>query len=125
MVRRNTSEKTTIDKIHKTGIKWIRLQFTNPFGMTHQLSVNAEEITEEQIAAGLSLADLPEPDLFIRSGGEMRISNFLVWQLAYTELYFTDVLWPDFKREEFNKALKSFSSRQRRFGRTGEQVEAS
>lgn len=83
----------------------------------------AEEITEKNIADNLSLADLPEPDLFIRSGGEMRISNFLIWQLAYTELYFTDVLWPDFKRDEFNKALKSFSGRQRRFGQTGEQVE--
>ncbi|MEJ2142012.1 MAG: isoprenyl transferase [Gammaproteobacteria bacterium] len=85
--------------------------------------IKADDINEEMIAEGLSLADLPEPDLFIRSGGEMRISNFMIWQLAYTELYFTDVLWPDFKREEFNKALKSFSGRQRRFGRTGEQVE--
>jgi undecaprenyl diphosphate synthase len=85
--------------------------------------LNAAEINEASIAAGLSMADLPEPDLFIRSGGEMRISNFLIWQLAYTELYFTDVLWPDFKRNEFNKALKSFAGRQRRFGRTGEQVE--
>ena len=88
-----------------------------------QGALNAADITEEQIAENLSLADLPEPDLFIRSGGEMRISNFLVWQLAYTELYFTDVLWPDFKRDEFNKALTSFTGRQRRFGCTGEQVE--
>lgn len=85
--------------------------------------ISAGDITEDTIAENLSLADLPEPDLFIRSGGEMRISNFLVWQLAYTELYFTDVLWPDFKRDEFNQALKSFTGRQRRFGRTGEQVE--
>ena len=88
-----------------------------------QGALKTDDITEEQIAENLSLADLPEPDLFIRSGGEMRISNFLIWQLAYTELYFTDVLWPDFKRDEFNKALTSFTGRQRRFGRTGEQVE--
>jgi len=82
-----------------------------------------QEITAEQITAKLSSHDLPEPDLFIRTGGEQRISNFLIWQLAYTELYFTPILWPDFRRDEFEKALLSFSNRQRRFGRTGDQVE--
>ncbi|MGD9391035.1 MAG: isoprenyl transferase [Thioalkalispiraceae bacterium] len=82
-----------------------------------------DAITEHSIAAELNMADLPEPDLFIRTGGEQRISNFLIWQLAYTELYFTDVLWPDFKREQLNKAIESFAGRQRRFGRTGEQIE--
>jgi undecaprenyl diphosphate synthase len=66
----------------------------------------------------------PEPDLFIRTGGEQRISNFLLWQLAYTELYFTEALWPEFDREQFERALASFAGRQRRFGQTGEQVEA-
>jgi undecaprenyl diphosphate synthase len=75
------------------------------------------------MAACMSLADLPEPDLFIRTGGERRISNFLLWQLAYTELYFTDCLWPDFDASEFDAALEDFASRQRRFGRTGEQLE--
>ena len=75
------------------------------------------------IGGGLALADLPEPDLFIRTGGEQRISNFLLWQLAYTELYFTDTLWPDFDEAAFAEALDSFARRQRRFGRTGEQVE--
>jgi undecaprenyl diphosphate synthase len=70
------------------------------------------------------MAGLPEPDLFIRTGGEQRISNFLLWQLAYTELYFTPVLWPDFDRDQFALALQSFAGRQRRFGQTGEQVEA-
>ena len=83
------------------------------------------EVTSELIGQYLSLADLPEPDLFIRSGGEQRISNFLLWQLAYTELYFTDTLWPDFDRDEFSKALDSFAGRQRRFGMTGDQVNAS
>jgi len=81
------------------------------------------DINAERLNAALNLADLPEPDLFIRTGGEQRISNFLLWQLAYTELYFTDTLWPDFDHAAFQAALASFASRQRRFGRTGEQVE--
>lgn len=84
--------------------------------------MKATDITADDIAAGLVLADLPEPDLFIRSGGEQRISNYLLWQLAYTELFFTDCLWPDFGIEEFERALRSFATRQRRFGKTGEQV---
>jgi undecaprenyl diphosphate synthase len=83
-----------------------------------------EDITPETLEPHLSLADLPEPDLFIRTGGEQRISNFLLWQLAYTELYFTPVLWPEFDRTQFDLALASYASRQRRFGLTGEQVEA-
>jgi undecaprenyl diphosphate synthase len=81
------------------------------------------DIDAELLGRQLCLADLPEPDLFIRTGGEQRISNFLLWQLAYTELYFTDVLWPDFDEERLLDALVSFSRRQRRFGRTGDQVE--
>ncbi len=79
-------------------------------------------ITSEHIEARLALADLVNPDLFIRSGGEQRISNYLLWQLAYTELYFTECLWPDFDTSEFESALKSYTTRQRRFGMTGEQV---
>lgn len=81
-----------------------------------------DEIDEDTIEPHLSMHDVPEPDLFIRSGGEQRISNFLLWQLAYTELFFTDVLWPDFDEIEFDKALQSYSKRQRRFGLTGDQV---
>lgn len=84
-----------------------------------------DDITPDKMAAYISLNDLPEPDLFIRTGGEKRISNFLLWQLAYTELYFTDTLWPDFDKNAFDEALQSFSSRQRRFGQTGKQVEES
>lgn len=80
------------------------------------------DITEEMIAEQLCLADLPEPDLFIRSGGEQRVSNYLLWQLAYAELYFTETLWPDFDTEEFERALNSFAGRQRRFGMTGDQL---
>ncbi|HUL14169.1 MAG TPA: isoprenyl transferase [Methylococcaceae bacterium] len=81
------------------------------------------EITDELLAAQLALADLPEPDLFIRTGGEQRISNFLLWQLAYTELYFTATLWPDFDENAMDQALADYASRQRRFGYTSEQLE--
>jgi len=83
-----------------------------------------EAITPAIIESHLSTSGMPEPDLFIRSGGEQRISNFLLWQLAYSELYFTPVLWPDFDRSQFDAALASYAGRQRRFGKTGEQVEA-
>lgn len=85
--------------------------------------INIDDITPENMASNVSLNELPEPDLFIRTGGEKRISNFMLWQLAYTELYFTDTLWPDFDKDAFNLALDSFSSRQRRFGQTGKQIE--
>lgn len=85
--------------------------------------LKAEDITSDLIKQNLSMSDLPEPDLFIRTGGEQRISNFLIWQLAYSELYFTDTLWPDFNRQAFEVALASFAGRQRRFGHTGEQIE--
>ncbi len=82
-----------------------------------------EEINEDLIAAQLSIPDLSEPDLFIRTGGEKRVSNFLLWQMAYTEFYFTDKFWPDFNAEAMQDAVHDFSTRQRRFGRTSEQVE--
>lgn len=87
-------------------------------GMLSPDDIDAREIDER-----LSLNGLPEPDLFIRTGGEQRISNFLLWHLAYTELYFTDILWPDFDAQALDQALVSFAGRQRRFGRTGEQTE--
>lgn len=86
-------------------------------------TLQAEEITEERINEKLVTAQLPEPDLFIRTGGEQRISNFLMWQLAYTELYFTDTLWPEFKAADLDLAIASYSKRERRFGRTSEQIQ--
>lgn len=86
--------------------------------------LSPEQVTPDLVQSLLSLADLPEPDLFIRTGGEKRVSNFLLWQLAYTELFFTDTLWPDFDRQAFEGALASFATRQRRFGRTGDQIAA-
>lgn len=79
-------------------------------------------ISEDDIEVELDTAGLPAPDLLIRTSGEMRISNFLLWQIAYTELYFTDALWPDFSREHLQKAVEEYSSRQRRFGLTGAQL---
>lgn len=86
--------------------------------------IDPATITEASLEPFLSLADVPEPDLFIRTGGEQRVSNFLLWQLAYTEMYFTPVLWPDFDRAQFEQALVSYAGRQRRFGLTGDQIEA-
>ncbi len=85
-------------------------------------ALNAADIDEAALQGELSLQGLPEPDLFIRTGGEQRISNFLLWQLAYTELYFCDTLWPDFDRAAFDAALAFFAGRQRRFGMTGAQA---
>jgi undecaprenyl diphosphate synthase len=80
------------------------------------------EITEERLAKFLSMSYAPEPDLFVRTGGEQRVSNFLLWQLAYSELYFTDTLWPDFGAASLEEAFASYRRRERRFGRTSEQV---
>lgn len=82
-----------------------------------------EQVDEGALARHLSMADEPEPDLFIRTGGEQRVSNFLLWQLAYTELYFTEALWPDFDAKQLEAALASYRARERRFGRTSEQVQ--
>ena len=82
-----------------------------------------QEITEETVAQHLQTNFMPDPDLLIRTGGELRISNYLLWQIAYSELYFCDTYWPDFSEDDLHKAVESFQSRQRRFGKTGEQVE--
>ncbi len=84
----------------------------------------AAEISEQDVAAELELGDVPDPDLLIRTGGEQRISNFLLWNLAYAELWFTDALWPDFDEARFEEALEYYAQRQRRYGHTGDQVEA-
>jgi undecaprenyl diphosphate synthase len=85
-------------------------------------SLRVEDIDEARFAAELSLCDLPDPDLLIRTGGDHRISNFLLWSLAYTELHFSETLWPDFDVPHLENALRSFASRERRFGRTGVQL---
>jgi len=86
--------------------------------------LDPETIDESVFGGELSLSDCPAPDLFIRTGGEKRVSNFLLWQLAYTEFYFSDVLWPDFSEIEMRAALDEYARRQRRYGKTGEQLES-
>tara|TARA_Y100001960_G_scaffold75938_1_gene80952 strand:+ start:108 stop:809 length:702 start_codon:yes stop_codon:yes gene_type:complete len=86
--------------------------------------IRPEDIDEDHLGRALSTYGLPDPDLLIRTGGEVRLSNFLLWQLAYTELVFIDTLWPDFDKTTFNQAISTYQQRQRRFGRTGEQVDA-
>ena len=84
--------------------------------------LGAGQLSTELFSRYLYTADIPDPDLVIRTGGEKRVSNFLLWQIAYAELYFTEVLWPDFGKPDFLEAIKEFQSRERRFGRTSEQV---
>ena len=111
----------TITVAANYGGRWDILQ-----AMTRCLAANPnlkpEDVSEDLLQPHLSMANAPEPDLFIRTGGEQRISNFLLWQLAYTELYFTDVLWPDFDEAQLHKAFDWFSQRERRFGRTSAQL---
>ena len=122
------AEKLTQDNAGMTltiaanyGGRWDLLQAMRRLVESHPELAGA--FTEEQLAACLSMAYAPEPDLFIRTGGEQRISNFLLWQLAYSEFYFTDTLWPDFDSAALDQAIASYQRRERRFGRTSEQVE--
>ena len=87
-----------------------------------QLSV--DDITEDTVSQSLTTASIPDPDLLIRTGGELRISNYLLWQIAYSELYFCDTFWPDFNEADLHKAIADYQHRQRRFGKTGKHVEA-
>ena len=93
------------------GIEWLRVQYCYP-----------EEITEEVISAHLDTAGIPDPDLLIRTSGEQRLSNYLMWQLAYTEFYFTDLPWPDFSKEELSKAIEKYNQRERRYGGVKEEA---
>ena len=102
------------------GGRWDIMQAVHALSQAHPDRATAFE--EEELAPYLSMHYAPEPDLFIRTGGEQRISNFLLWQLAYTELYFTDTLWPAFDRAALEAAIQSYQKRERRFGRTSEQL---
>jgi undecaprenyl diphosphate synthase len=97
------------------GGQWDIVQAVQRWQALHT-QANAQELTQEKLAKYLSTAHMPDPDLLIRTGGEQRISNFLLWQVAYAELYFTDVLWPDFNQEQFSLAFDWFQTRQRKFG---------
>jgi len=87
--------------------------------------LRAEDVQENTVAAYLATAGIPDPELLVRTSGEQRISNFLLWQLAYTELYITDLLWPDFRRAHFEEAIRAYQRRERRFGKTSEQLTVS
>ena len=117
LTARNTSLTLTIAANY--GGRWDLLQAVNRLIKDHP----STEIEESLLARYLAMSYAPEPDLFIRTGGEQRISNFLLWQLAYTELYFTDSLWPDFDGAALDRAIASYRSRERRFGRTSEQLQ--
>ena len=118
------NKRLTLNIAANYGGKWDITEAVKSLAKQIELGeLKHEDITSDLINKNLSMSDLPEPDLFIRTGGEQRISNFLIWQLAYSELYFTDTLWPDFDEQAFELALNSFAGRQRRFGHTGEQIE--
>jgi len=85
-------------------------------------NIDVNDITDETISRNLATAEFPDPDLLIRTSGEYRLSNFLLWQIAYTEMYFTDTLWPDFRKENFYEAIYEFNKRNRRFGKTEDQI---
>ena len=104
------------------GGRWDLLQAINRLSRLHP--TRSEDFTEEMLTPLLAMNYAPEPDLFIRTGGEQRISNFLLWHLAYTELYFTPKLWPDFDRKALDEAISWYLTRERRFGRTSEQLDS-
>ena len=114
------NRKLTLTIAANYGGRWDILQAVNRALAEGKLSA---PLGEEALAPHLAMSHAPEPDLFIRTGGEQRISNFLLWQLAYTELYFTDTLWPDFGAAALDEAIASYRRRERRFGRTSEQLE--
>jgi undecaprenyl diphosphate synthase len=112
------NSRLTLNIAANYGGRWDVLQAVNKLVKSGHQGV----VSEADLAAHLCLTDAPEPDLFIRTGGEKRISNFLLWQLAYAELYFTDTLWPDFNADSLDRAIDSYHKRERRFGRTSEQL---
>ena len=121
MTRRNTGLRLNIAMNY--GGRWDLTQACRRIAMrVRDGELDPGSITSEHLDQNLSLSELPAPDLFIRTGGEMRVSNFLIWHLAYAELYFTDTPWPDFDRRSLAVALDAFATRQRRFGRTSEQL---
>ena len=117
---RNTRLTLTIAANY--GGRWDIMQATRKLVEEAAATGQPVPVTEDTFAQHLAMAYAPEPDLFIRTGGEQRVSNFLLWQLAYAEFYFTDTFWPDFDAEALNRAIVSYAERERRFGRTSAQV---
>lgn len=119
---RKTANNTalTVTICANYGGRWDIMQAT---GKMVAANPGVSDFTEEMLAEHLAMAYAPEPDLFIRTGGEERISNFLLWQLAYSEFFFSDTYWPDFSTESLDAAISSYQQRERRFGRTGDQLD--
>ncbi len=113
------NSRLTVTICANYGGRWDIMQAVNKMAAAHP---GIGDYTEEQLAPYLTMAYAPEPDLFIRTGGEQRISNFLLWQMAYTELYFTEQYWPDFNIDSLDAAIASYQQRERRFGRTSAQL---
>ncbi|ERK39326.1 di-trans,poly-cis-decaprenylcistransferase [Segatella baroniae F0067] len=103
--------------------RWEMTQAVKNIIDEHGTRLQPADITEELLAEHMQTSFMPDPDLLIRTGGELRVSNFLLWQIAYSELYFCDTYWPDFDEDDLHDAIRSYQSRQRRFGKTEEQVE--
>lgn len=103
--------------------RWEMTQAVRDIIGEHGTRLQPSDITEELLARHMQTSFMPDPDLLIRTGGELRVSNFLLWQIAYSELYFCDTYWPDFDEDDLHDAIRSYQSRQRRFGKTEEQVE--
>lgn len=123
LTRKNTG-LTLILALNYSG-RWEILEAVKKLaGMAVSNHIDIDEINQEAFAAQLSTKDVPDPELLIRTSGEMRVSNFLLWQIAYTELYVTNVLWPDFRREHLYEAILAYQQRERRFGKISEQVKS-
>jgi len=114
------NQRLTLTVAANYGGRWDIMQAVNALSSEHP--EQAGQLTEQDLAPYLAMAYAPEPDLFIRTGGEQRVSNFLLWQMAYTEFYFTDKLWPEFDARALDAAIDSYRHRERRFGRTSEQL---
>ena len=132
LVRRRLDECMERTKTNEKMTMVIALSYSSRWELTDAMqqlaakvksgALSPEEISEESIQSCLTTSFMPDPDLLIRTGGELRISNYLLWQCAYSEFYFCDTYWPDFDEAEFRKAIADYQSRERRFGKTGEQV---
>ena len=121
LTRNNT--RLTLNVAANYGGRWDIVQASRQLARAVQQGrIQPDEINEQSFSMALSSGNTPEPDLFIRTGGEMRISNFLLWQSAYSEFYFSPVLWPDFNADELDRAIAAYQGRERRFGLTGQQV---
>lgn len=124
--RTSKSTGTTVILALSYSSKWELTEATKQIAADVQNGkISISDITEDLISSYLSTKNIPDPDLLIRTGGELRISNFLLWQIAYSELYFTDCLWPDFNAETLNEAVLKFQERERRYGKISEQVQES